>query len=93
MIKIDRSFVTTLLEDAENMAIVRAVTTLANALSVPVCVEGIERDSVHESVVMMGCQLGQGWYFGKPMSAEKARDLLAAGNRGDTPTLRSAASN
>jgi len=93
LIKIDRSFVTTLLEDKENMAIVRAVTTLANALSVPVCVEGIESDSVHEAVVMLGCDFGQGWYFGKPMSAEKARDLLNARDSGDGPSLRSAASN
>ena len=96
MIKIDRSFVTTLLEDKENMAIVRAVNTLATALSVPVCVEGIERDSVHEAVVMLGCQLGQGWYFGKPMSAEKARELLASRSRGsdsDSTPRRNAASN
>ena len=96
MIKIDRSFVTTLLEDKENMAIVRAVTTLASALSVPVCVEGIERDSVHEAVVMLGCQLGQGWYFGKPMSGEKARDLLASRSRGndrDSTPRRNAATN
>jgi diguanylate cyclase (GGDEF)-like protein len=93
MIKIDRSFVTTLLEDKENMAIVRAVTTLASALSVPVCVEGIERESVHEAVVMLGCAYGQGWYFGKPMSADKARDLLAARGRDDLPSLPKAASN
>jgi len=36
---------------------------------------------------------GQGWYFGKPMSAEKARDLLNARDSGDGPSLRSAASN
>jgi EAL domain-containing protein (putative c-di-GMP-specific phosphodiesterase class I) len=96
MIKIDRSFVTTLLEDKENMAIVRAVTTLASALSVPVCVEGIERDSVHEAVVMLGCELGQGWYFGKPMSAEKARELLASRSRGNdsvSTSRRNVASN
>ena len=93
MIKIDRSFVTTLLEDKENMAIVRAVTTLASALSVPVCVEGIESDSVHEAVVMLGCGYGQGWYFGKPMSAEKARDLLTSRSENGTPSLRKAAGN
>ena len=95
MIKIDRSFVITLLEDKENMAIVRAVTTLANALSVPVCVEGIESDSVHEAVVMLGCDFGQGWYFGKPMSAEKARDLLAArtAGAGESSSLRSGTAN
>jgi len=64
---------------------------------VPVCVEGIERDSVHEAVVKLGCQLGQGWYFGKPMSAEKARELLAARGRDESDSnsipRRNAASN
>ena len=87
LIKIDRSFVTNVHDNKENMAIIRAVATLASALSVPVCVEGIESESVHETVVMLGCGIGQGWYFGKPMPAEKAREMLAArkGSSGSTP--------
>jgi len=81
MIKIDRSFVSNIHENRESAAIVRAVTTLANALSVPVCVEGIESEAVYEAVVKLGCGLGQGWYFGKPMRAENARDLLAGSSR------------
>ena len=81
MIKIDRSFVSNIIENRESMAIVRAVTTLANALSVPVCVEGIESEAVHQAVVKLGCGLGQGWYFGKPMRAEDARDLLNSRKR------------
>ena len=81
LIKIDRSFVSNIHENKESMAIVRAVTTLAGALSVPVCVEGIESESVYQAVVKLGCGLGQGWYFGKPMRAEDARDLLASRKR------------
>ena len=55
------------------MAIIRAVTTLASALSVPVCVEGIESEAAYEAVMMLGCAVGQGWYFGKPMPAEQCR--------------------
>ena len=62
----------------ENGAIIRAVTMLAGALSVPVCVEGIENESAYDAVVSLGCAIGQGWYFGKPMPADQARDLLAA---------------
>ena len=54
------------------------MTTLANALSVPVCVEGIENEAAFDTVVRLGCAIGQGWYFGKPMPAEQARELLAA---------------
>ena len=80
MIKIDRSFVTNIHRNKESMAIIRAVTTLASALSVPVCVEGIESEPAYDAVMMLGCAVGQGWYFGKPMPAEEAGELLALRN-------------
>jgi diguanylate cyclase (GGDEF)-like protein len=76
VIKIDRSFVSTLINDPESAAIVRAVTTLADALSVPVTVEGIEDAATHAAVAGFGCAVGQGWYFGKPMSGDQAGALL-----------------
>lgn len=78
VIKIDRSFVANLHSNRESMAIIRAVTTLATALSVPVSVEGIEDEAAHAVVLQLGCQVGQGWYFGKPMPAEQASELLAS---------------
>jgi EAL domain-containing protein (putative c-di-GMP-specific phosphodiesterase class I) len=81
IIKIDRSFVTNIHEKRESSAIVRAVTTLAAALPVPVCVEGIENEESYKAVVRLGCEIGQGWYFGKPMQAEQARELLANSSR------------
>ena len=68
MIKIDRSFVTNIHRNKESAAIIRAVTALANALSVPVCVEGIENEAAYEAVLTLGCAVGQGWYFGKAMA-------------------------
>jgi len=76
VIKIDRSFVSTLQDDPESAAIVRAVTTLADALKVPVTVEGIEDAATHAAVAGFGCAVGQGWYFGKPMNGDQARALL-----------------
>ena len=78
VIKIDRSFVSTLTRDAESSAIIRAVTTLADGLGVPVTVEGIEDAATHAAVAGFGCAVGQGWYFGKPMSADQASSLLRA---------------
>ena len=74
----------------ESAAIVRAVTTLAAALNVPVCVEGIENEESYKTVVRLGCEIGQGWYFGKPMPAEQARELLAARDRNDEQPLLNA---
>jgi EAL domain-containing protein (putative c-di-GMP-specific phosphodiesterase class I) len=76
LIKIDRSFVANVRSDKESLAIIRAVATLANALSMPVCVEGIEDADAHAAVAGLGCEIGQGWFFGKPMCAEDAAELL-----------------
>ncbi|HXG81927.1 MAG TPA: EAL domain-containing protein [Sphingomicrobium sp.] len=76
VIKIDRTFVSTLANDPESSAIIRAVTTLADGIGVPVTVEGIEDAATHAAVVGFGCAVGQGWYFGKPMSADQAATLL-----------------
>jgi diguanylate cyclase (GGDEF)-like protein len=89
IIKIDRSFVSNLAK-RENSAIIRAVTTLAGALSVPVCVEGIESEESYEAVVALGCQIGQGWYFGKAMRGDQVRELLVGKKRAGEPPLSSA---
>jgi predicted signal transduction protein with EAL and GGDEF domain len=77
VIKIDRSFVANIHSNKESSAIIRAVTTLASALEVPVYVEGIETEADHAAVLGLGCAVGQGWYFGKPMTGEQAAQLLA----------------
>lgn len=76
VIKVDRSFVSNMTHDHESAAIVRAVAALANAIGVPVTVEGIEDAATHAAVLGYGCNLGQGWYFGKPMTGEQAEHLL-----------------
>ncbi len=81
LIKIDRSFLADVADNRESLAIIRAVTTLANALSVPVCVEGIEGEPAFRTVMSLGCEIGQGWYFGKAMPAEDASELLSSRSR------------
>lgn len=76
MIKLDRSFVTTLMAERQSAAIVRAVTTLGSAIGVPVMVEGIEDAPTHAAVLALGARRGQGWYFGKATSADRTAELL-----------------
>lgn len=76
VIKIDRTFVAQLENDRESAAIVRAVTTLAEALGLPVTAEGIEDARTHKALAGFGCSVGQGWYFGKPMDGDQASALL-----------------
>jgi EAL domain-containing protein (putative c-di-GMP-specific phosphodiesterase class I) len=91
IIKIDRSFVSNIHTKRESAAIIRAVTTLAAALSVPVCVEGIENHEAYNAVSLLGCAIGQGWYFGKPMPAEQVRGLLTLRRKDDDPPFASVA--
>jgi len=86
MIKIDRSFTARINDHAESAAIIRAVSDLANAIKVPVMVEGIEDAAVHTAVLGIGCMFGQGWYFGKPMAADQIDQLIQQ----DAPTALAA---
>lgn len=78
LIKLDRSFVTTLTSERQSAAIIRAVTTLGTAIGVPVTVEGIEDAATHAAVLALGARHGQGWYFGKAASPERTAEMLAA---------------
>src|SRR6202021_647215 len=69
-IKIDRSFIQNL-EDADQSveAIVRAIIHLGHSLKMRVTVEGIEDSRQLDLVRGLGCDEGQGYYFGRPMPA------------------------
>ncbi|NJM49606.1 MAG: EAL domain-containing protein [Sphingomonadales bacterium] len=75
-IKIDRSFVSSMDDNAESAAIVSAIAGLGASLAVPITAEGIEDESVIAKLNELGCSKGQGWHFGQPMSIEQVRKLL-----------------
>ncbi len=79
-IKIDKSFVTSIMENAESAAIVNAITRLGDSLGLPVTAEGIEDAAIEERLRQLGCHKGQGWHFGKPASIAQTRLLLAERN-------------
>lgn len=79
-IKIDKSFVTSILENAESAAIVNAITRLGDSLGMPVTAEGIEDSQIEERLRQLGCHKGQGWHFGRPASIAQTRLLLAERN-------------
>jgi diguanylate cyclase (GGDEF)-like protein len=79
-IKIDKSFVTTICENAESAAIVAAITRLGESLGLPVTAEGIETTEIEERLRQLGCHKGQGWLYGRPLPMPAARTLLAERN-------------
>ena len=75
-IKIDKSFVMSLSESNDSVAIVKAIIGLGESLGLPVTAEGIEFASVAETVREMGAHRGQGYGYGRPVGALGARKLL-----------------
>ena len=68
-LKIDQSFVRELRADADDAAIVGCTIILGKLLGLSVIAEGIEDAATAELLKGMGCEEGQGYFFGKPMPA------------------------
>lgn len=77
-LKIDRSFVNNLVEDAGNLAIVRATIAMAHGLGMRVVAEGVETDAQIALLHRLGCDVVQGYRTGKPMPAADFARLIAA---------------
>ena len=78
VLKIDRSFVTGMLADRDKVAIVRAILGLAQALGMKTVAEGIETHDLGQTLGAMGCSMGQGFFYARPLDAEEAWALIAA---------------
>ena len=68
-VKIDQAFARDLTE--RNRTIVRGAVTMAHELGLDVVAEGIEDGDTAEILREMGCDKGQGWYFGRPAPADE----------------------
>ncbi len=78
ILKIDRSFVSTMLEDHDKAVIVRTILSLAESLNLRVTAEGIETQALAHALQQMGCWQGQGYHFAKPMPEAEAFDYWRA---------------
>jgi len=70
-LKIDQGFVAGLPDESEDMAITRAVIALASSLGLKVLAEGIETPEQAAFLLEHQCDLGQGYWFGRPLPADK----------------------
>ena len=77
-IKIDASFVGVMVDNAESRKIVGAVIGLARSLGRTTVAEGVEQPETADLLRSMGCDVGQGWLFGRPVPADEAVSLLDA---------------
>ena len=74
-IKIDQRFVRELPADDESIAIVTSVLSLSHALGKTTVAEGIETTAQADLLRAAGCTIGQGYHFGRPMSAAALLEL------------------
>ena len=75
-LKIDRSFVSRMMENADDLEIVRAMIQLAHNLGLEVMAEGIERVDQLEELRRLGCEYGQGYLFARALPDEETLELL-----------------
>ncbi|HEX8236000.1 MAG TPA: EAL domain-containing protein [Abditibacteriaceae bacterium] len=78
-LKIDRSFVTRIVQGGESLEIVRAIITLAHTLRMNVVAEGVESAGQATLLRELGCEFGQGYFFSPPVHAASATQMLAPG--------------
>jgi EAL domain-containing protein (putative c-di-GMP-specific phosphodiesterase class I) len=77
LLKIDRSFVVNIVSSKKDQAIVRGVIDIAHNLGASVTAEGVETVEQIRLLSALGCDMLQGWYFGKACEADRLIDLLS----------------
>lgn len=75
-LKIDRSFVTNLASNPDDIAISKAIIALAQSLELNITAEGVETKAQFEYLQGQGCHEVQGYYFARPLSVELIEDFL-----------------
>ncbi|MDE2294122.1 MAG: EAL domain-containing protein [Gammaproteobacteria bacterium] len=75
-LKIDRSFVSDLENDARDNRLIGAIIALGRSFSIAVVAEGVETARQAEILRDLGCECAQGYYFHRPIDADRSRRLL-----------------
>ncbi|HEY4354339.1 MAG TPA: EAL domain-containing protein [Acidobacteriaceae bacterium] len=76
-IKVDGSFVRTMVQSRQSRKITSAVISLGQSLGLRTIAEGVEEASQAELLIWQGCNLAQGWLYERPVPAERLLEVLA----------------
>jgi EAL domain-containing protein (putative c-di-GMP-specific phosphodiesterase class I) len=77
VLKIDKSFIDDMVDSPQQQALVSSIIGLAHTLNLEVVAEGIETEAARDTLMRMGCKLGQGFLFSKPITAAEAFTWLS----------------
>ncbi|MBY6261632.1 bifunctional diguanylate cyclase/phosphodiesterase [Azospirillum sp. 412522] len=75
-LKIDRAFVIDVPENPKSNALVRAAVGMAHGLGLTTVAEGVETEEQRDFLVSVGCDMMQGYLFGRPMAPEALADMV-----------------
>jgi len=75
-LKLDQSFIRSITDREKDREITKAVISMAKALGLRVVAEGVESETVRNTLGSQGCDFGQGWLFGKPQARADYGDLV-----------------
>lgn len=78
-LKIDRSFISRILDNEEHLEIIKAIISLANNLKFDVIAEGLEVYGQLSKIKSLKCQFGQGFFFSMPMEPEELEMWIKEG--------------
>ena len=92
-LKLDRSFVSGMVDDERSLAIVRSTISLAHSLGLRLVAEGVEDAATSQELADAGCDVEQGWFYAKALPPDAfeswldAYDLAMGAAAGPTPAL------
>ncbi len=89
-LKIDRAFVKDLPGAADDVAITRAIISMARSLGLTVVAEGVETQAQREFLAAQGCDCAQGFLYSRPIPGQVVAELLQRQARGELPMAASA---
>lgn len=76
-LKVDRSFVSSMIQNRDSRKIVAAVIGLGQSLKLTTVAEGIENNTQADILRWLGCDLGQGWLYGPPVSVQDLPNVIS----------------
>jgi PAS domain S-box-containing protein len=81
VLKVDRSFVISMTNTRESRKIVAAILGLGHSLGMMTVAEGVETEEQADMLLRLGCEMGQGWFYGHPLKADRIAGMVAAAPR------------
>lgn len=90
-LKIDKSFVMEMLTDKKSEVLVRNTIMMGNELSLDIVAEGIENEIMEQRLMALGCKIGQGYHYSKPLPVSQIFNLVKENSYAlETDTVTSA---